>query len=68
MPVQFEFQAITCAGWDVRGVVTRMWAGEQDVDQLIAEKDIGSQLALQTIVDFAKKFEEDFPKKSSQSP
>ncbi|KAL3148814.1 hypothetical protein ABBQ32_001697 [Trebouxia sp. C0010 RCD-2024] len=50
-------------GWDVRGVVTRLWAGEQDLDYLIAEKDVGSQLALQTIVDFAKRFEADFIRK-----
>ena len=60
MPVWFQLQAFTCAGWDVRGVVTRLWAGEQDLDYLIAEKDIGSQLALQTIMDFAKRFEVDF--------
>lgn len=41
----------------------RLWAGEQNLDQLIAEKDVGSQIALQTIVGFAKKFEEDFGSK-----
>lgn len=61
------FQAELCAGWDVRGGVTRLWAGEHDLDALIAEKDLGSQIALQTILNFARKFEGDFGKKNTKT-
>ena len=40
------------AGWDVRGGVTRLWAGERNVEKLLADKDPGSRLALQA---FGKK-------------
>ena len=55
------------AGWDVRGGVTRLWAGERDLDELIANKDLGSQIALQTTLNFARKFEDDFGKKETKS-
>ena len=51
----------------MRGGVTRLWAGERDLDELIADKDLGSQIALQTIVSFARKFENDFGKKASKT-
>lgn len=57
-------QAEHCAGWDVRGGVTRLWAGDRDLDELIAQKDLGSRIALQTILNFARKFENDFGKKA----
>ena len=53
-----------CTGWDIRGGVTRLWAGDHDLENLIVEKDTGSQLALRTILAFAKKFEADFGQKT----
>lgn len=55
------------AGWDVRGGVTRIWAGERDLDELIAEKDSGSQIALRTILNFARNFENDFGKRETKT-
>lgn len=67
VPVRWCLQAKYFAGWDVRGGVTRLWAGERNLDELIADKDLGSQIALQTIVSFARKFENDFGKKASKT-
>ena len=51
----------------MRGGVTRLWAGERYLDALIAQKDLGSQIALQTILNFARKFEGDFGKKATKT-
>lgn len=40
-----------------------MWAGERDVDQVLAGKDPGSRRALQAVMDLTLKFEQDFGKK-----
>ncbi len=62
----FMFKTVLAdgAGWDIRGGVSRLWAGERDLDELLADKDPCSRIALQTVIDFAKKFEEDFGKKA----
>lgn len=65
--MQLCSQAEFCAGWDVRGGVIRLWAGERELDALIAKKDLGSQIALQTILSFARKFEGDFGKKATKT-
>ena len=50
----------------MRGGVTRLWAGDRNLDALIAQKDLGTQIALQTILNFAEKFEDDFGKKTTE--
>ena len=54
------------AGWDVRGGVTRLWAGERNYEKLLADKDPGSRIALQAVIDLTSKFEQDFGKKTLQ--
>lgn len=54
-------------GWDVRGGVTRLWAGERNFAKLLADKDLGSRLALQAVIDLTSKFEQDFGKKPFQA-
>ena len=54
-------------GWDIRGGVSRIWAGDTDLGDLMTDKDPGSQLALQTILDFAKKFKADFGKRDAEA-
>ncbi|DBA74212.1 TPA: hypothetical protein ACH3X1_011005 [Trebouxia sp. C0004] len=51
-------------GWDIRGGVTRLWAGERDLTDILASKDPGSKIALETVIRLAKLFEEDFGKKT----
>lgn len=51
----------------MRGGVTRLWAGDSNLDELIAQKDLGTQIALQTILNFAGKFEGDFGKKATKA-
>ena len=52
------------AGWDIRGGVTRLWAGDRDLTQLLASKDPGSRIALETVIRCAGMFEQDFGKKT----
>ncbi len=52
------------AGWDIRGGVTRLWAGDRDLTDILASKDPGSKIALETVIRLAKLFEEDFGKKT----
>ena len=52
------------AGWDIRGGVTRLWAGDRDLTQLLASKDPGSRIALETVIRCATMFEQDFGKKT----
>lgn len=52
------------AGWDIRGGVTRLWAGDRDLTQLLASKDPGSRVALETVIRCATMFEQDFGKKT----
>ncbi|KAL0022488.1 hypothetical protein WJX79_010730 [Trebouxia sp. C0005] len=51
-------------GWDIRGGVTRIWAGDRDLADILASKDPGSKIALETVIRLAKLFEEDFGKKT----
>ena len=44
----------------MRGGVTKIWAGERDVDQIVLGKDAGSSIALKTIMQYTLKFEQDF--------
>ena len=53
------------AGWDVRGGVMKIWAGERDMDNILVDKDAGSAIALKTVMQYALKFEQDFGAKAS---
>ncbi len=44
--------------------MTRLWAGDRDLTDILANKDPGSRIALETVIRLAKMFEEDFGKKT----
>lgn len=44
--------------------MTRLWAGDRDLTDILASKDPGSKIALKTVIRLAKLFEEDFGKKT----
>ncbi len=44
--------------------MTRLWAGDRDLTDILASKDPGSKIALETVIRLAKMFEEDFGKKT----
>ena len=37
-------------GWDVRGAVQKIWQGGRDVQALAADKDRGSRMAIEAIL------------------
>ena len=44
--------------------MTRLWAGDRDLTDILASKDPGSKIALETVMRLATMFEEDFGKKT----
>lgn len=47
-------------GWDVRGPVHRVWAGERDAASLVQGKDEGSQAAVSSILRHVRQLDADF--------
>lgn len=63
--MQLLQHSVFYAGWDIRGGATKIWAGERNLDNILAKKDTGSVIALKTIMQYTMKFEQDFGAKAS---
>lgn len=55
---------LLCAGWDVRGPVIRLWAGQRDYQKLRAGLDPGSSDAIKAILMHAQRYDEQYGSKT----
>ena len=52
------------AGWDVRGAVRKIWAGERRLAAVQQDKDAGSRAAIKAILFHAVQHDNNFGKKT----